>query len=75
MYAEALSRSNQCSLLDVSYYAYIEVKFCSNNPSSTPLTFTCGMELYYFNNHFTTIVQNYEHLAQISQPCNNLTRL
>ena len=33
-YFEALSRFNQYSEIDVSYSAYIEVKFCSYNPSS-----------------------------------------
>ena len=42
------------------------------------LTFTCGMKFYYFNNHFSTIMQGCYNSARLPtlhklpQPCDNL---
>ena len=35
------------------------------------LTFTCGMEFYYFNNHSTTIMQGCYNSARLRPPCTN----
>ena len=40
-----------------------------------PLTFTCGTEFYYFNNHFTTIMQGCYNFARLRTPCTNYHNL
>ena len=53
---------------DVSYSAYMEVKFCSYNPSSN---FNNYLWNGYFNNHFTTIMQGFYNSARLQTPCAN----
>ena len=39
------------------------------------LTFACGMKFYYFNNHFTTIMQGCYNCTRLRTPCTNYHNL
>ena len=77
---------NQYSLTEVSYSAYIKVKFCSYNPSSNFNFYLWNGVLLFqqpLHNHHArlliTTLQGCKHLAQIAtalgKPCHNLTKL
>ena len=61
-YFEALSRFNQYSQIDVSYSVYIEVKFCSYNPSS-------NFNFYLWNGDLLFQQPLYNHHARLLQLC------
>ena len=63
---EAL-RCNQCTLHTQPIW---RLRFVLITLQVT-LTFTCGMEFYYFNNHFTTIMQGCYNSARLRTPCTN----
>ena len=70
---EALSRFNQYCLMFHTLFIW-RLSFVLITLQVT-LTFTCGMEFYYFNNHFTAIMQGCYNSARLRTPCTNCHNL
>ena len=50
---------------------HMKIFGCNNITLQVTLTFACGMEFYYFKNHFTTIMQGCYNSARLQTPCTN----